>query len=218
MDIYEKILYEIKMHKANLVLVTKTKGTDVISEFYDKGHRDFGENKVQELVLKYEEMPKDIRWHFIGHLQKNKVKYITPFISVIHSVDSFELLKTINESALKYERIIDVLLEMKIAAEETKYGLSGEDIRKILENPQLKSFKNVRICGMMGMATYTDSIEIIAREFEYLKTFFDQVKNNYFREEASFSELSMGMSGDYKIALGQGSTMVRIGSLILGER
>jgi PLP dependent protein len=218
MDIYGKILNEIKHRHATLVLVTKTKGIDVISEFYDMGHRDFGENKFQELKSKYEELPKDIRWHFIGHLQKNKVKYISPFISLIHSVDSLELISEINERAIKNSRIIDILLEIKIAAEETKHGLSKESCLALLENPVLKSCKSIRICGLMGMATYTDDIKIVSDEFHNLKMFFDHLKNQYFCDQESFSELSMGMSGDYQIALECGSTMVRIGSLILGNR
>lgn len=218
MDIYRKILNEIKQRHAALVLVTKTKGIDVISEFYNMGHRDFGENKVQELMSKYEALPKNINWHFIGHLQKNKVKYISPFISLIHSVDSLELLSEINERALKNNRTIDILFEIKIAAEQTKYGLSMDNCLDLLENPLLKTLKNVRICGLMGMATYTDAIETVSDEFHNLKMFFDHLKNKYFSDQESFSELSMGMSGDYHLALDEGSTMVRIGSLILGER
>lgn len=218
MDIFAQISSEIKEFNSTLVLVTKTKSVELISEYYDRGHRDFGENKVQELLPKYDTLPKDIRWHFIGHLQKNKVKYIAPFVSLIHSVDSLELLEEINDRGLKNERIIDVLLEIKIADEFTKYGLSEEECVDITANPVLKTLQNIRIKGLMGMASFVDDKKTIKKEFESLKDFYVKLKSRFFLDSEEFCELSMGMSGDYKIALDCGSTMVRIGSLILGSR
>lgn len=217
MSIYLQISDEVKKHKATLVLVTKTKAPEIIKEFYDLGHRDFGENKVQELVPKHELLPKDIRWHFIGHLQKNKVKYIAPFVNLIHSVDSLELLEEINERASKNNRVIDVLLEIKIAAEYTKFGLTEAECISILQNPTIKNLENIRLRGLMGMASFTESTEKVTREFQKLKTFFDKVRSDFIINPDDFNILSMGMSGDYEIALKEGSTMVRIGSLILGE-
>lgn len=218
MDIFTQISSEIKEFNSTLVLVTKTKSSELISEYYSMGHRDFGENKVQELLPKFETLPKDIRWHFIGHLQKNKVKYIAPFVHLIHSVDSLELLEEINDKALKNNRIIDVLLEIKIATEYTKYGLSEIECIDLLEHPIQKSFQNIRIIGLMGMASFIDDCEKIQKEFKSLKILFDNLKSRFFSDSDDFRELSMGMSGDYKIALDCGSTMVRIGSLILGNR
>ncbi len=218
MDIFAQISSEIKEFNSTLVVVTKTKSVELISEYYDRGHRDFGENKVQELLPKYDTLPKDIRWHFIGHLQKNKVKYIAPFVNLIHSVDSLELLEEINDRGLKNERIIDVLLEIKIADEFTKYGLSEEECVDLIANPVLKTFHNIRIKGLMGMASFVDDEKTIKKEFESLKDFYVKLKSRFFSDSDEFCELSMGMSGDYKIALDCGSTMVRIGSLILGSR
>ncbi|MGE5355655.1 MAG: YggS family pyridoxal phosphate-dependent enzyme [Deltaproteobacteria bacterium] len=218
MSIYSQILYEVKQFNAVLILVTKTKGNDVIKEYYELGHRDFGENKVQELLPKYENLPKDINWHFIGHLQKNKVKHIAPFIHLIHSVDSFELLYEINEKAFRNNRVIDVLLEIKIASEFTKFGISETDCISILTNPEFKKMNNIRIRGLMGMASFVDSEVTIREEFGRLKSFFVTLRSGYMSNSKCFDILSMGMSGDYKFALETGSTMVRIGSLILGER
>lgn len=218
MDIFDQISSEIKEFNSTLVLVTKTKSSELISEYYSRGHIDFGENKVQELLPKFETLPKDIRWHFIGHLQKNKVKYIAAFVHLIHSVDSLELLEEINDKALKNNRIIDVLLEIKIATEYTKYGLSEIECIDLLESQIQKSFQNIRIIGLMGMASFIDDAEKIYKEFKSLKILFDNLKSRFFSDSDDFRELSMGMSGDYKIALDCGSTMVRIGSLILGNR
>lgn len=218
MDIFAQISSEIKEFNSTLVLVTKTKSAELISEYYNRGHRDFGENKVQELLPKYDTLPKDIRWHFIGHLQKNKVKYIAPFVNLIHSVDSLELLEEINDRGLKNERIIGVLLEIKIADEFTKYGLSEEECVDLIANPVLKTFHNIRIKGLMGMASFVDDEKTIKKEFESLKDLYVKLKSRFFSDSDEFCELSMGMSGDYKIALDCGSTMVRIGSLILGSR
>jgi hypothetical protein len=201
-----------------LVAVSKTKPAEMIMEAYETGHRIFGENKVQELTDKYEQLPKDIRWHMIGHLQRNKVKYIAPFVSLIHGVDSFRLLKTINKEAAKYNRIIPCLFQIHIADEETKFGLDENELFEILESADYKSLSNIQIKGLMGMATFTDDMEKVRSEFRCLKTLFDKTKNNYFSSDDAFSILSMGMSGDYQTAVEEGSNMVRIGSAVFGER
>ncbi|MDK2842998.1 MAG: dependent protein [Anaerophaga sp.] len=201
-----------------LVAVSKTKPAEMIMEAYETGHRIFGENKVQELADKYEQLPKDIRWHMIGHLQRNKVKYIAPFVSLIHGVDSFRLLKTINKEAAKNNRIIPCLFQIHIADEETKFGLDENELFEILESADYKNLSNIQIKGLMGMATFTDDREKVRSEFRFLKTLFDKTKNNYFRSDDAFSILSMGMSGDYQIAVEEGSNMVRIGSAVFGER
>lgn len=201
-----------------LVAVSKTKPDEDIMEAYNAGQRLFGENKVQELTGKYERLPKDIEWHFIGHLQSNKVKYIASFISLIHGVDSLKLLKTINKEAKKKGRVIDCLLQFHIATETTKFGLNREEAVAILEDEQYSSFGNIRIAGVMGMATYTDDTEQIRSEFRSLKHIFDDLKSRYFSDKEYFKEISMGMSGDYKIAVEEGSTLVRIGSSIFGAR
>ncbi|MDI3526645.1 MAG: dependent protein, partial [Tenuifilum sp.] len=208
---------ELPSH-VKLIAVSKTHPVEAIMEAYNAGHRLFGENKVQELVSKYEQMPKDIEWHLIGHLQTNKVKYIAPFVSLIHSVDSLKLLKTINKEAAKNNRVIDCLLQVHIAQEETKFGLSTQELHDILKSPELDQLNNIRICGLMGMATFTDNIQQVRNEFRNLKNIFDEVKNAYFQMESFFKEISMGMSGDYRIAIEEGSTMVRIGSNIFGHR
>ena len=218
MELYTQILEEIKSYNAELVLVTKTKPAKLINEFYERGHLDFGENKVQELVPKHEELPKNIRWHFIGHLQKNKVKYIAPFVYMIHSVDSIELIEEIEKRAGNSRRDIRVLLEVKIAEEDSKFGLSYQECESIIEKLIKVNYQHVIICGLMGMATYTEDQTIIANEFSSLFNFFKEIKEKYFKGEKIFSELSMGMSGDYKIALKNGATLVRIGSLIVGSR
>jgi pyridoxal phosphate enzyme (YggS family) len=201
-----------------LVAVSKTKPAELLWEAYNHGQRDFGENKVQEMVWKHEELPKDIEWHFIGHLQSNKIKYIVPFVHLIHSVDSFNLLKAINAEAKKADRIIPCLLQFHIAEEETKFGLSIDESEKMLNSDEFKLLENVRISGVMGMATYTDDESQIRREFACLKSYFERLKSAYFAGNSYFKEISMGMSGDYLIAIAEGSTMVRIGSTIFGER
>ncbi|WP_234408796.1 YggS family pyridoxal phosphate-dependent enzyme [Marinilabilia salmonicolor] len=178
----------------------------------------FGENKVQELVDKQESLPKDIEWHMIGHLQRNKVKYIAPFVSLIHGVDSLRLLRAVNKEGAKSERVIPCLLQMHIASEETKFGLDEDELFQLLESEDYQKFGNVEIRGLMGMATFTDDKEKIAGEFRTLKNSFDRVKKKYFKDRKEFSFLSMGMSGDYDIAVAEGSNMVRIGSSIFGER
>ncbi len=201
-----------------LVAVSKTKPIEEILEVYQSGGRDFAENKVQELLGKFDVLPKDIHWHFIGHLQSNKVKYIAPFIHLIQSVDSLKLLKEINKEALKCNRIIDCLLQVHIAKEETKFGFSEQELLDTLQCKEFKELHTIRICGLMGMATYTSDMEIIKNEFQFLKSLFNQVKISYLNGSPDFKELSMGMSSDFEIAISCGSTMVRVGSLIFGER
>ncbi|MFA5326153.1 MAG: YggS family pyridoxal phosphate-dependent enzyme [Prolixibacteraceae bacterium] len=202
----------------HLVAVSKTKPAEFLMEAYQTGQRAFGENKVQEMLWKYEALPKDIEWHFIGHMQTNKVKYIVPFVHLIHGVDSFKLLKTINSEAKKIDRNIPCLLQFHIAEEETKFGLSLHEAEEILNSEEFKALENVTISGVMGMATYTDNETQIRKEFAYLKACFGKLKQGYFAGKPEFKEISMGMSGDYWIAVEQGSTMVRIGSTIFGER
>ncbi|MBN2262682.1 MAG: YggS family pyridoxal phosphate-dependent enzyme [Prolixibacteraceae bacterium] len=201
-----------------LVAVSKTKPNEAILEAYNAGVRIFGENKVQELTTKYETLPKDIEWHFIGHLQTNKVKYIAPFVELIHAVDSLKLLKTIDREADKNERIINCLLQFHIANEETKFGLSHDEAIALLDSDEYQKMQNIRICGVMGMATFTENTEQVRNEFRLLKNIFDKLKDRYFADNEYFKEISMGMSDDYLIAVEQGSTMVRIGSTIFGHR
>ena len=201
-----------------LIAVSKTKPTELLLEAYQHGQRNFGENKVQEMVWKQEELPKDIGWHFIGHLQTNKVKYIAPFVQLIHGVDSFKLLKTIDAEAKKASRIIPCLIQFHIAEEETKFGFSFKEAQEMLNSTDFKSLENVAISGVMGMATYTDSENQVRKEFAHLKEIFENLKSEFFPGNADFKDISMGMSGDYRIAVEEGSTMVRIGSTIFGER
>lgn len=205
-------------HGVKLIAVSKTHPVSVIMEAYRAGHKIFGENKVQELVAKFDEMPKEIEWHLIGHLQTNKVKYIAPFVSLIHSVDSLKLLSVINKEAQKCDRVIDCLLQVYIASEETKFGLSADELHELLQSPELDQMQNIRICGLMGIATFTDNMQQVRMEFRFLKNLFDEVKQKYFQGKPWFKELSMGMSSDYQIAIEEGSTMVRIGSNIFGHR
>lgn len=209
---------ELDASAVQLVAVSKFQDADAVLEAYNAGQRVFGENIVQELVEKQAVLPKDIEWHLIGHLQTNKVKYIAPFISVIESVDSLKLLQEINKQALKNKRIIDCLLQVYIADEDTKFGLGFDEVIELLRSDEFQEMKNVRIIGLMGIASNTDTEKQIRDEFEELKVLFDGVKLSYFRKEDSFKELSMGMSSDYKIAVEEGSTMVRIGSSIFGKR
>ena len=214
---YQEILTLTQKHHVTLVAVSKTKPNDAIMALYDQGQRILGENRVQELVEKYESLPKDIEWHLIGHLQRNKVKYIAPFVSMIHSVDSFELLQEINQQAKKNHRCIPVLLQFHIAMEETKFGLSLAEAEEILKISS-KHIDSVKICGVMGMASFTDDLGLVSQEFRHLKSIFDYIKATYFKGDSDFSQISMGMSGDYKLAIDAGSTMVRIGSAIFGHR
>jgi len=201
-----------------LVAVSKTKPSEFLREAYNQGQRAFGENKVQEMVGKYEELPKDIQWHFIGHLQTNKVKYIAPFVHLIHGVDSFKLLKSIDAEAKKIDRVIPCLLQFHIAEEDTKFGFSTDEALEMLNSEEFKSLKHVNISGVMGMATFTNDDNQVRKEFAFLKTILAKLKSEYFAEAPDFKEISMGMSGDYRIAVEEGSTMVRIGSTIFGER
>ena len=203
--------------KARLIAVTKTKPVEMLEETYRAGLRRFGENKVQEMTAKYEVLPKDIEWHMIGHLQSNKVKYMAPYVSMIHSVDNFKLLKEINKEALKNNRVIDCLLQIFIAEEETKFGLSDEEAREILESEELTSLKNIKIAGLMGMASNTDDMEKVRMEFRHLKSLFETFKS-YEKENVKMQELSMGMSGDFQLAVEEGSTLVRVGNAIFGAR
>jgi pyridoxal phosphate enzyme (YggS family) len=209
---------ELESIQVKLIAVSKTKPVEEILEAYNAGQRVFGENQVQELVEKYEQMPKDIEWHLIGHLQTNKVKYIAPFITMIQSVDSIKLLQEINKQAIKNKRVIDCLLQVYIADEETKFGLGFDEVIELLRSEEFAELKNIRIRGLMGIATNTDSEKQIKDEFYELDTFFDGIKQSYFRKEDSFDELSMGMSSDYKIAIETGATMVRLGSTVFGQR
>lgn len=204
--------------KVLLVAVSKTKPIEDILEAYNSGHKIFGENKVQDLVEKYENLPKDIEWHFIGHPQTNKVKYIAPFVHLIHGVDSLKLLKVIDKEAKRNNRQIACLLQFHIAEEDTKFGLTIVEAREILDSKEFKTFENIIVAGVMGMATYTDNVGQIRNEFKTLKAIFNTLKIEYFSATENFSQISMGMSDDYRIAIEEGSTMIRVGSKIFGER
>lgn len=201
-----------------LIAVSKTKPISAIIDAYNCGQRLFGENKVQELTEKFELLPKDIEWHLIGHLQTNKVKYVASFVAMIHTVDSLKLLAEINKEASKHNRIINCLLQFHIAQEDTKFGLDFDEACEILDSSDFRDMKNVHISGVMGMATYTDNIEQVSSEFGSLRNILIELKTRYFTDDSAFSEISMGMSDDYLIAIEQGATMVRIGSTIFGER
>ena len=201
-----------------LVAVSKTKPNADLLEAYAEGQRIFGENKVQEMIDKYETLPKDIQWHMIGHLQSNKVKYIAPFVHLIHAVDSFKLLKEINKQAKKNDRLIDCLLQFHIADEDSKFGLTFDEAQEMLASPEFIELENISIVGLMGMATFTDNEAQVREEFRTLENYFNVIKSHFFKFNDAFKELSMGMSGDYPIAIEEGSTMVRVGSSIFGER
>ena len=220
MKINDKILQlqDSISNKIKIVAVSKTKPIELIQEVYNNGYKIFGENKVQELVTKYEKLPKDIEWHAIGHLQKNKVKYIAPFVYMIHSVDSLKLLNEINKRAKQNERVINCLLQIHIAKEDTKFGLSFSEAEDIFNSTEYKNMQNIKIIGLMGMATNTNNKSIILNEFKGLKSFFEKIKLQYFDNKTEFSEISMGMSSDYKFAIEAGSTIIRVGSIIFGKR
>ncbi len=201
-----------------LVAVSKTKPVAALQEVYDAGQRHFGENKVQEMTEKWEVLPKDIKWHLIGHLQTNKVKYIAPYVHLIHSVDSFKLLKEIDKEAKKNNRIIDCLLQFHVAQEETKFGLDFEEAKELIENPEFIDLHNVHLVGVMGMASFTENEDVVRKEFQQLEDYFQLIKSYYFTFNDDFKEISMGMSGDYQLAIEEGSTMVRVGSSIFGTR
>ncbi|WP_438962821.1 YggS family pyridoxal phosphate-dependent enzyme [Nonlabens sp.] len=204
---------------ATLVAVSKTKPISDLQEAYDAGQRHFGENKIQEMTDKWETLPKDIHWHMIGHTQRNKVKYMAPYVHLIHGVDSARLLKEINKQAYKNNRVIDCLLQIHIAEEESKFGFDQQELLELLASKDFNDYKNIRITGLMGMATFTDDQEQVRKEFKSLKTLLDHInENNLIHESHKLKTLSMGMTGDYKVALEEGSTMVRIGSAIFGSR
>ena len=200
-----------------LIEVSKTKPVSDLQEAYEAGQRIFGENKALEMRDKHHVLPDDIKWHFIGHLQTNKIKYIAPFVTLIHSIDSTSLLEAVNKEAVKNNRIIDCLLQFHIAQEDTKFGLSMEEAKAMIESDNFKNLKNIRIVGVMGMATFTDDVNQVRNEFKTLKNIFDTLKENYFKDD-SFKEISMGMSDDYPVAIEEGATMVRVGSKIFGAR
>jgi pyridoxal phosphate enzyme (YggS family) len=220
MEIQKKI-QEIKKlisDTVSLVAVSKTKPIEDLQEAYDAGQRIFGENKIQEMVDKFEVLPKDIQWHMIGHLQSNKVKYMAHFVDLIHGVDKFKTLKEINKQAKKHNRVIKCLLQAKIAKEETKFGLSFEDIEQILQSPEMTALENIKIVGFMGMASFTENQTQLKEEFSSLKNFFEKHKTQTNIANCQLDVLSMGMSGDYNLAIENGSTMIRVGSSIFGKR
>jgi pyridoxal phosphate enzyme (YggS family) len=200
-----------------LVAVSKTKPVEDLMEAYHAGQRIFGENKIQEMTEKWQQMPKDVEWHMIGHVQSNKVKYMVPYVKLIHGVDSFKLLKEVNRQAIRWRKSINCLLQIHIAEEETKFGLDEKELEELLNSDEFKEMKNINVIGLMGMATFTDNEEQIKKEFQYLKTIFDKV-SKLKTDNCQLNTLSMGMSGDYQLAIEYGSTMVRIGSSIFGNR
>lgn len=216
LEVWKSLQQSFTPKGVTLIAVSKTKPASDIQDLYNAGQRDFGENYVQELVEKQAILPSDINWHFIGHLQSNKVKYIAPFVHLIHAVDNAKLLNEINKQALKNNRIIDVLLQYYIADEETKFGMDKAEIKELVSNKV--ALTNVRICGLMGMATNTDDLNKVRSEFARLHAFLLELKANYFANNPEFNKCSMGMSGDYELAIDEGSNMVRIGSLLFGNR
>ncbi|MFT6871812.1 MAG: pyridoxal phosphate enzyme (YggS family) [Roseivirga sp.] len=221
MSIINNINYyneQLAPYKAQLIAVSKTKPVEDLLQAYEGGQRAFGENKAQELTTKFETMPKDIQWHMIGHLQRNKVKYIAPFVYLIHAVDSPRLLAEINKQALKNDRVISCLLQIHIAEEETKFGFDEAELLDFIKSDALSEYKNIKILGLMGMATNTDNKAQVSKEFNHLKVLFEQIKNNFDLKNVEMQELSMGMTSDYLEACEAGSTMVRIGSAIFGAR
>jgi len=217
-DNIKKIYSEINSRNCKLIAVTKTKPPEDLMKAYDAGLRVFGENKVQEMVDKYEKLPKDIQWHMIGHLQSNKVKYIAPFVHLIHSIDSFKLLQEVNKQGAKINKIIPCLLQVFIATEETKFGFSFDEVKILLKADELKTLPFVEINGLMGMASNTPDMAQVRKELRGLRSFFDELKGESFSPNVKIKELSMGMSGDYLIAIEEGSTLIRVGSAIFGAR
>ncbi|MDR1182740.1 MAG: YggS family pyridoxal phosphate-dependent enzyme [Bacteroidales bacterium] len=221
MNIIEENIIQLQKNipaNVKLIAVSKFKPASVVKEAYLAGQYDFGENKAQEMTEKYQSLPKDIQWHFIGHLQTNKVKYIIPYVTMIHSVDSMKLLGEINSLSEKNKRIVDCLIQFHIATEESKFGFSFDEVETMLESSEFQLWKNIRICGVMGMATFSDNQNLIRSEFKTLKKYFLTLKNHYFTDQSSFKEISMGMTDDYLIAIDEGATMIRIGSAIFGSR
>ncbi len=201
-----------------LIPISKTKPNSMILDVWQNGFKVFGENKVQELAQKYEELPKDIQWHMVGHLQSNKMKYIAPFVHLLHGVDSFKLIKIMDKEAKKAGRILNGLFQLHIASEETKFGFSQDEIFEILDSKEYAEIENVKMIGVMGMATFTNDDKLISKEFKDLYSIYLNLKTRYFQDDENFKEISMGMSGDFKIAIEEGSSMIRIGSAIFGER
>ncbi len=212
----KQINEELSSSKTTLIAVSKYRPNEAILELYEQGQRQFAENRVQELLLKHPQLPQDISWHIIGHLQTNKVKYIAPFVHMIQSVDSEKVLLEIDKQAAKNQRVIDILLQFKIAEEDTKYGFDLATVKDLLSSEAFANAKNIRVCGVMGMATFTEDKEQVKMEFRVLKNIFEELKSEVFQEQESFKEISMGMSGDYLLAIQEGSTMVRIGSKLFG--
>ncbi len=220
MSIRQNVLhYQQKIPKhVKLIAVSKTKPVEDIREAYEAGQRIFGENKAQDMAEKHPQLPGDIRWHFIGHLQTNKVKFIAPFVDLIHAVDSLKLLKEINKQATKNDRIIKCLLQFHIAEEDTKFGLNMEEAIVLLSSEEFNNLNNIRVVGVMGMATFTENQDQVTREFQHLHDIFNELKQKFFNDDPAFCELSMGMSDDYQPAIAAGSTMIRIGTRIFGAR
>lgn len=216
-DNLKQVLAELPQG-VRLVAVSKFHPNEAIEEAYEAGQRIFGESKVQEMTAKYESLPKDIEWHFIGHLQTNKIKYIAPYVALIHGVDTYKLLTEINKQAAKAERVVNCLLQIHVAQEETKFGFSPEECKEMLSAGEWKQLSHIRICGIMGMASNTDNEEQISREFRLLSRLFNEIRGEWFASSDTFRELSMGMSHDYHEAISAGSTLVRVGSKIFGER
>ncbi len=213
---FDEIYSKLNAHGVKLVAVSKTQPPERIMALYEKGQRTFGENRVQEMLAKQTALPKDIEWHLIGHLQTNKVKLVAPFVRLIHSADSLNLLQEIDKQALKVGRRIDCLLQFHIAEEQSKYGFSEKSAMEMLRSPAFSALLNIRICGVMGMATFTDDMAQVRQEFKSLRQIFQRLKDGAFAQQPHFKEISMGMSGDWEIAVEEGATMVRIGSLIFG--
>ena len=216
-DNLQQVLNELP-EGVRLVAVSKFHPDEAIEEAYRSGQRVFGESKVQEMTAKYESLPKDIEWHFIGHLQTNKIKYIVPYVALIHGIDSYKLLVEVNKQAEKAGKVVNCLLQLHIAEEETKFGFSFEECRDMLAEGEWKTLSNIQLCGLMGMATNTDDNEQIKKEFCSLSSFFKEVKDSWFADTEAFRELSMGMSHDYHQAIAAGSTLIRVGSKIFGDR
>ena len=214
---YQEILRTIP-ENVQLIAVSKLHPASEVEAAYAFGQRDFGENWAQEMKEKHEILPQDIRWHFIGHLQTNKIKYIIPYVHLIHSIDSFKLLQEVDRQAAKSGRIVGCLLQFHVATEDTKFGFSMDECEAMLQSPEFAFLKNVEIKGVMGMASFTDDTAQVRREFQLLHSYFTKLKSEYFADQLSFKELSMGMTGDYRIAIEEGSTMIRVGSAIFGER
>ena len=214
---YQEILRDIP-ENVRLIAVSKLHPASEVEAAYALGQRDFGENWAQEMREKHEILPKDIRWHFIGHLQTNKIKYIIPYVHMIHSIDSFKLLQEVDRQAAKHNRTVNCLLQFHVATEETKFGFSMDECEEMLQSPEFSALKNIELRGVMGMASFTDDEVQVRREFRTLHTFFEKLKTNHFADQSSFKELSMGMTGDYRIAIEEGSTMIRVGSAIFGAR